>query len=154
MNIILSPNILSFYRLDEESIRHRLELFNDIFECNLPILYKYFKKIEILPEHYLLEWFMTLYTRSIHIDMAIRIWDIYMIEGIITLYKSAVVILTIHEKELLNLDFAGIMNKLKNLDSNQYDEDKFIEKMINVKFTDKIMNKMNKLSEDYFPVEP
>ena len=154
MNIILSPNILSFYRLDEESIRHRLELFNDIFECNLPILYKYFKKIEILPEHYLLEWFMTLYTRSIHIDMAIRIWDIYMIEGIITLYKSAVVILTIHEKELLNLDFAGIMNKLKNLDTNQYDEDKFIEKMINVKFTDKIMNKMNKLSEDYFPVEP
>ena len=153
MNIILSPNIFAFYRLDEESIRHRLELFNDIFECNLPILYKYFKKVEILPEHYLLEWFMTLFTRSIHIDMAFRIWDIYMIEGIIVLYKSAVVILSIHEKELLNLDFAGIMNKLKNLDANHYDEDKFIEKMSNVKFTDKIINKINKLNEDYLPRE-
>ncbi len=153
MNIILSPNILSFYRLDEKNIKKRLDLFNDIFKCNLPNLYNHFEKNEILPEHYLLEWFMTLFTRSLHIAVAVRIWDIYMIEGTIALYKSAIVIFYYHEKEFLKMDFSEVLNQLKTLEENKYDEDKFIEAMTNVKFTDKIMNKVNQLNEDYFPVE-
>lgn len=153
MNIILSPNILPFYRLDEKNIRKRLELFNDIFKCNLPDLFYHFQKMEVLPEHYLLEWLMTLFTRSIHIDIAVRIWDVYMIEGIIALYKSAIVIFSYHEKEFLRMDFSEILNCLKNLDEKRYEEDKFIEAMTNVKFTDKIMNKVNQLNEDYLPID-
>ena len=153
MNIILSPNILPFYRLDEENIKKRLELFNELLKLNLPKLYKHFEENEVLPEHYLLEWFMTLFTRNLHIDLALRIWDIYMIEGIITVYKSAVVIFKLNESKYLSMDFAEIMNSLRNLDKNNINEDKFVEELNNIKFNDKILNKIHQLNEEYLIYE-
>ena len=153
MNIILSPNILPFYLLDEPNIKKRLDLFNDIFKINLPELFEHFKENEILPEHYLLEWLMTLYTRNVFIDLAFRIWDIYMIEGIISLYKTAIVIFSIHQKDYLQMEFSDILNHLKNLETNKYNEDKFIEEMNKVKFNDKIMNKIYQLNEEYLLYE-
>ena len=153
MNIILSPNILPFYRLDEQNIKKRLDLFNDIFQINLPQLFEHFQENEILPEHYLLEWFMTLYTRNIYFDLALRIWDIYMIEGIVALYKTAIVIFSLHEKEYLQMEFSDIMNHLKNLENNKYNEDNFIESMKKVKFDDKIISKIHQLNEEYLLFE-
>ena len=153
MNIILSPNILPFYRLDEQNIKKRLDLFNDIFKINLPELFDHFQENEILPEHYLLEWFMTLYTRNIYFDLALRIWDIYMIEGIVALYKTAIVIFSLHEKEYLQMEFSDIMNHLKNLENNKYNEDNFIESMKKVKFDDKIISKIHQLNEEYLLFE-
>ena len=153
MNIILSPNILPFYLLDGQNIKKRLDLFNDIFKINLPELFEHFKENEIMPEHYLLEWIMTLFTRNIYIDLAFRIWDIYMIEGIAALYMSAIVILNIHQKDYLKMEFSDIMNHLKNLESNKYDEDKFIENMNKVKFNDKIINKIHQFNEEYLLYE-
>ena len=153
MNIILSPNILPFYRLDEQNIKKRLDLFNDIFKINLPELFDHFQENEILPEHYLLEWFMTLYTRNIYLDLALRIWDIYMIEGIVALYKTAIVIFSLHQKEYLQMEFSDIMNHLKNLENNKYNEDNFIESMKKVKFDDKIISKIHQLNEEYLLFE-
>ena len=153
MNIILSPNILPFYLLDEQNIKKRLDLFNDIFKINLPELFEHFKENEVMPEHYLLEWLMTLYTRNVYIDLAFRIWDIYMIEGIMSLYKTAIVIFSIHQKDYLQMEFSDILNHLKNLETNKYNEDKFIEAMNKVKFNDKIMNKIHQLNEEYLLYE-
>ena len=153
MNIILSPNILPFYRLDEQNIKKRLDLFNDIFKINLPELFEHFQENEILPEHYLLEWLMTLYTRNLYFDLSLRIWDIYMIEGIVALYKTAIVIFSLHEKEYLQMEFSDIMNHLKNLENNKYNEDNFIESMKKVKFDDKIISKIHQLNEEYLLFE-
>jgi hypothetical protein len=153
MNIILNPNILPFFRLDEKDIKKRIDLFNDIFNCNLPKLYEFFKNNEILPELYFIEWIMTLFMKSLNIDLAMRIWDIYFIEGIETLYKSAIVILTFYEKEFYNSDFEDILIKLQKLKEFKMNEDKFIDNMRNVKFTDKIMSKIQLLNEDYFPID-
>ena len=135
--------------MDEINIKKRLDLFNEIFKLNLPKVYLHFQENEVFPEHYLLEWFMTLFTRNLNIELALRIWDIYMIEGIYVLYKTAIVIFSLDEKKILNMDFAEIMNFLKNLDKNNYDEDKFVEELNKVKLNDKIMNKIQQLNEEY-----
>ena len=153
MNIILSPNILPFYRLDEKNIKKRLELFSEIFKLNLPKLYNHFQDNEVYPEHYLLEWFMTLFTRNLNIELALRIWDIYMIEGIFAVFKTGIVIFSLDEKNLLNKDFGEIMNFLRNLDKNNYDEDKFVEELNNVKFNETIINKIYQLNEEYLIYE-
>ena len=45
------------------------------------------------------------------------------------------------------------MNHLKNLENNQYNEDKFIEDMNKVKFDEKIINKIHQLNEEYLLYE-
>ena len=152
-NIILSPDIFAFYKLDENGIRKRLDIFNEIFECNLQKLYNHFNICSIFPEHYLLEWIMTLYTRTFHIDLVVRIWDVFMIEGIISLYKIAIVVLTYIEKELINSEFSEILSRLREIKKIKFDEDQFIKKMNDVKLTDKIFNKVNQFNEEYLPVE-
>ena len=152
-NIILNPDIFPFYKLDENGIKKRLDIFNEIFECNLPKLYNHFENYSIFPEHYLLEWIMTLYTRTFHIDLVVRIWDVFMIEGIISLYKIAIVVLTYIEKDLINGEFSDILSSLREIKSIKFDEDEFIQKMKDVKFTDKILNKINQFHEEYLPVE-
>ena len=92
---------------------------------------------------------MTLFTRNLNIELALRIWDVYMIEGIVALYKSSIVIFILDEKKLINMDFVEIMECLKNLDRNNYDEDKFIEELNNVKLNEKIINKIYQLNEEY-----
>ena len=47
------------------------------------------------------------------------------------------------------MDFVEIMECLKNLDRNNYDEDKFIEELNNVKLNEKIINKIYQLNEEY-----
>ena len=152
-NIILSPNIFTFYRLDGIGIKKRLELFNDILKSSLINIYELFNKNLILPEHYLLEWIMTLYTRTFNIEIVLRIWDIYMIKGFVVLYKVAVVIFIFLEKELINLDFSGILNKLKGIKDLKIEENKFIEKMKAIKFEDNIMKSIEQFDEDYLPVD-
>ena len=152
MNITLNPNILPFYRLEEKGIRQRLEIFNDIFSCNLPKLFEHFSLLEVYPEHYMIDWMMTLFTRNLHIDLAVRIWDVYMIEGIKSLYKAAIVILVYFEKKFILMDFDDILTNLKNIQDLKMDQDTFIDSMRNVKFTDKILHKIQKLNEDYIPI--
>ena len=76
-----------------------------------------------------------------------------MIEGIFVLYKAAIVIFLLDEKKLMNMDFADIMNHLKNLDKNNYDEDKFVEELSRVKLSEKIVNKIYQLNEEYLVSE-
>ena len=153
MNIILNPAILPFYRLDEDKIKNRLDLFQEIFYCNLPKLYNHFINLDIIPEHFLIEWFMTLFSRSLSIELTFRIWDIYVIEGICVLYKTAIVILNYYESTFLKFDFEEIITSLQQLSDIKLSNDEFIDGISNVKFNDKIMNKISAICEDYFPGE-
>jgi hypothetical protein len=93
MNITLNTNIIPFYRFDEHHIRKRLQIFKQIFYTNLPELCDHFENLDILPEHYLIEWIMTLFSRNLNIDLSARIWDVYMIEGIKAVYQASIGIL-------------------------------------------------------------
>ena len=95
---------------------------------------------------------MSLFTRNLHIDLAVRIWDVYMIEGIKSLYKAAIVILVYFEKKFILMDFDDILTNLKNIQDLKMDQDTFIDSMRNIKFTDKILHKIQKLNEDYIPI--
>ena len=152
-NIILSPNIFTFYKLDGIGIKKRLDLFNLILKNNLSSIYYLFNENGVSPEHYLLEWIMTLFTRTFHIELSLRILDVYMLEGITALYKAALVVFILLEKELINLDFSGILNKLKEIKEKSIDENLFLEQMKKIDFNDKIMNYIEHFNDDYLPIE-
>jgi hypothetical protein len=154
MNIILSPNILPFYLLDEKNIKKRLDLFYDIFKINLPELFDHFKEKEIMPEHYLLEWFMTLYTRNVYIDLSFRIWDIYMIEGPRAIFEASCALLCILYREIMEAeDKDSILDILLHSQEKELNEEKIIENMSKVKFPMWIKDEVKKMGEFLLPLE-
>ena len=149
MNITLHPSIICFFRIDEISIKKRLDLFNEIFYLNLPKLYQYFCNLGIIAEHFFIEWIMTLFAKNLNLDITMRIWDIYLIEGIETIYKSGIIILNYYENEFYDLEFEDIIQKLQKVSNLKLKEEEFINRMSYVKFNNNILNKIQMFNEDF-----
>lgn len=55
--------------------------------------YKHLKKVQAEPMYYCTEWFLCAFTRTLPWDSLLRIWDIFLCEGVKVLFKTALVIL-------------------------------------------------------------
>jgi hypothetical protein len=71
------------------------------------------------------DWFITLFSKSLPLDIAARMWDIYFLEGDLFLYRSTLGILKYFEQRLLKSQFEDIMsflsrlNQVSDMDENQ-----------------------------------
>ena len=152
MNLILNPIILPFYKMDNESIQQRLKLFKQVFYYNLPELCEHFDELGLLPENYFLSWNMTLFTRDVNLELAKRIWDVFMIEGIKAIYSAAIVFLSHFESKLINMDFVEIMTCIGTIKNINFDDDMAIEAMKNVKIPDWVQLEIEKLNDENLPI--
>jgi hypothetical protein len=152
MNLILNPVLLPFYKFNEYGIKNRLNLFRQSFYYNLPELCEHFDKLGLIPENYFLNWIMTIFTHSLNIDLVCRIWDVYMIEGLKTIYSTAIVILSHFESDFLMYDFSEIMNCLNDLKNLNFDEDMIVNAMKKVKYPNWILLEIEKIQEENIPI--
>ena len=152
MNLILNPIMLPFYKMDNELIQQRLQLFKQVFYFNLPELCGYFDELGMLPENYFLTWNMTLFTHDVNLELANRIWDVFMIEGVKAIYSAAVVFLSHFEEKLMNMDFVEIMSCIGSINTINFDEDMVIEAMKKVKIPDWVQMEIDKLNDENIPI--
>lgn len=114
-NIIGSPLLIPFYRLDQVGISHRCQLFKVVLRHNLPEISDHFENEGLKLGVFLIEWFLTLYSRSLGHEVVSRIWDLFFFQGPLVLYKAGVAILKIIFYEILNEELEGIMKLLGNV---------------------------------------
>jgi len=74
--------------------------------------------MRISPEHYLLDWFLTAFSRALPLDTASRIWDCFMLEGEVFLYRTALGILAASKRKLKKANFEECVMTLRNLPSD------------------------------------
>ena len=152
MNLILNPIMLPFYQVNNELIQQRLKLFKQVFYVNLPDLCGYFDEIGLLPENYFLIWNMTLFSHDTNLELANRIWDVFMIEGVKAIYSAAIVILMHFEDRFVNMDFSEIMICINNVKNVNFNEDSFINAMQKVKIPGWVQKEIDKLSDENIPI--
>ena len=152
MNIILNPILLPFYKFDEKQIEIRLNLFKQSFYYNLPELCEHFDKIGLIPQNYFWNWIMTIFTHVLNVDLCCRIWDVFMIEGLKSIYSAAIVFLSHFESDFLMFDLCEIMNTFNNLKNVYFDEDNIINAMKKVKFPKWILLEIEKMQEENIPI--
>ena len=115
VHIVGSPALLPFYLMDEAGISTRCQLFKVLFKLNLPELCDHFESEGVQPKMFLIDWFLTLFARTLSQDVACRVWDLYFLEGFILLYRTALALLKLLTYMLLPEDITGIMRLLSNL---------------------------------------
>jgi hypothetical protein len=59
----------------------RYSIFEDLFKHNLPELYKHFESVDLSPQMYFMRWCITLFCKSLKIDIVGRVWDCFFIQG-------------------------------------------------------------------------
>ncbi|KAL3187543.1 hypothetical protein MRX96_025050 [Rhipicephalus microplus] len=114
-NLLNRPCQLAFFRVDQPQMTAYYTLYDDFFRENLPKLYAHFKKHNLTSDLYLVDWIYTLYSRSLPLDVACRVWDVFLRDGEEFLFRSALGILRLYEEVLLRLDFINLAQFLTKL---------------------------------------
>ncbi|XP_018083992.2 TBC1 domain family member 14 isoform X2 [Xenopus laevis] len=124
-NLLNKPCQMAFFRVDHGLMLTYFAAFEVFFEENLPKLLSHFKKNNLTPDIYLIDWIFTLYSKSLPLDLACRVWDVFCRDGEEFLFRTALGILRLFEDILTRMDFIHIAQFLTKLPEDLNSEDLF-----------------------------
>lgn len=101
--------------MDLDEIFRHIKIYEMLFKKHIPELYQHFKAMEISPEHYLLDWFMTIFGRSLNMEICCHVFDCFVLEGEVFLYKTALGILKYHSKMLKKSSFEECLTMIRHI---------------------------------------
>jgi len=114
-NLIELPFLKSVCKIDLGLIAKHSQLFQMVFLQNMPALYNHFNREGVTTEHFLLDWWLTLFSKSVSLPVAFRIWDCFLVEGELFLHLAAVGILKVFENELMGASFESCLDSLSQI---------------------------------------
>ncbi|KAF2078186.1 hypothetical protein CYY_000476 [Polysphondylium violaceum] len=114
-NMLNTHFFTSLYRMDVREIIKHVQVFDLLFKQHLPNLFHQFKQLELSTEHFLLEWFMTLFTKLLPFHIVCRIWDCFLIEGESFIYSASIGILRSCRKFITNSNFEETLNIIRSV---------------------------------------
>ncbi|KAL7869855.1 hypothetical protein AOLI_G00138430 [Acnodon oligacanthus] len=114
-NLLNKPCQMAFFRVDHELMLKYFAAFQVFFEENLPKLFSHFQSSNLTPDLYLIDWIFTLYSKSLPLDVACRVWDVFCRDGEEFLFRTGLGILRLYEEVLLCMDFIHIAQFLTRL---------------------------------------
>lgn len=103
-----------FYMPQMPGLKISFYIFLSLFKKFMPRLHEHLLLEMIPPAMYATKWFMTIFSTNIPIELTLRIWDVFFIEGQKIVYRIALAILKINEKALLTADCEKVSIILKN----------------------------------------
>ncbi|CAH0486540.1 unnamed protein product [Peronospora farinosa] len=121
--LMSSSLLFDMFRLEATRTFHYINIYNQIFEYELPALAAYFQEIGIDAQMYAVDWALTLFTRCLSLDLALRIWDVYVLLGSPFFFQASMGLLSLFQDSLLTMEPEDIMRLLhtfpKNISSQQ-----------------------------------
>ncbi|XP_035870208.1 TBC1 domain family member 14-like [Phyllostomus discolor] len=114
-NLLNKPCQMAFFRVDHGLMLTYFAAFEVFFEENLPKLFAHFKKNNLTPDIYLIDWIFTLYSKSLPLDLACRVWDVFCRDGEEFLFRTALGLLKLFEDILTKMDFIHVAQFLTRL---------------------------------------
>uniref|UniRef100_A0A8C4RNX2 TBC1 domain family member 12 n=1 Tax=Erpetoichthys calabaricus TaxID=27687 RepID=A0A8C4RNX2_ERPCA len=124
-NLLNKPCQMAFFRVDHDLMLKYFAAFEVFFEESLPRLFAHFKSYNLTPDIYLIDWIFTLYSKSLPLDLACRVWDVFCRDGEEFLFRTGLGILKSYEDILLQMDFIHIAQFLTKLPEDMTSEKLF-----------------------------
>lgn len=112
----------------------------------IPELSKNFEKTGVKHQIYILEWYITLFTKSFSIDIAARLWDRYFLDGELFLFQASLGILQYFTPKLKNAGFDDSMQFLSHIPKD-LDEENLFYCIDEINLTKIILNRIKKEAE-------
>jgi len=135
-NILNLPCEKAFYGMDVARIDAYALAVDKMIAEYMPRIGKIFKKFEISSRMFLLEWVMTLYAKALPLDIAAHVWDLFMLDGEIVIFRVAVALVHLFRNELIYATFDQAVTLLNNIPQEILDESLF-ESIAAVNFSHK-----------------
>jgi len=108
------------------TLNKSLQIFSSLVHVLLPPLADHLEEQCVSVDVFAFSWFHTLFTRNIPTHLTLRIWDIFIKEGITIIFRVAIAILKESKEELLKMKSMELNEYLKNAPLEIFDSDPLI----------------------------
>uniref|UniRef100_A0A3Q3J8F7 Rab-GAP TBC domain-containing protein n=1 Tax=Monopterus albus TaxID=43700 RepID=A0A3Q3J8F7_MONAL len=109
-NLLNKPCQMAFFRVDHELV-HTRQLIIHVIHVRQFLLENSSVSVYFL----IVAWIFTLYSKSLPLDVACRVWDVFCRDGEESLFRAGLGILRLYEDILLQMDFIHIAQFLTRL---------------------------------------
>eukprot|EP00298_Acanthocystis_sp_HF-20_P004781 c15088_g1_i2.p1 GENE.c15088_g1_i2~~c15088_g1_i2.p1 ORF type:complete len:218 (+),score=76.59 c15088_g1_i2:17-670(+) len=82
----------------------RFDFFGELLAHNLPLVAQHLKSLKISPDMYIRHWFGTFFTKILTAELAIRVFDNFLLDGEIFLYQCALGVLSLLSAKIQSLN--------------------------------------------------
>ena len=82
-------------------LKLRIYQFRRLLSQKLPVLQSHFQKIGLTAEVFASQWFLTLLSYNLPLDVLVRVWDVLVMDGWKTVFRVGVAMLKLFEGKLL-----------------------------------------------------
>ncbi|KMQ94820.1 rab gtpase-activating protein 1 [Lasius niger] len=109
VKLMYDYGLRDLYKDRFDNLHMRFYQLNRLIEDQLPELHKHFCDRGVETHMFAAQWFLTLFTARFPLYLVFHILDVFLLQGLDTLFQVALALLMLCKKELLQLDFESIL---------------------------------------------
>uniref|UniRef100_A0A0N4Z4K9 PID domain-containing protein n=1 Tax=Parastrongyloides trichosuri TaxID=131310 RepID=A0A0N4Z4K9_PARTI len=109
VKIMFDYSLRDLFKLGFDALQLRFYQLQRLLQDDLPNLHKFFNDIGIETHMYASQWFLTMFTAKFPLQMVFFIVDLFLCEGIDTIFHISFALLNDSESDLMQLDFDGVL---------------------------------------------
>lgn len=107
--IMQNYGLRNLFRNNFDELYLKFYQLEHLLEDHMPDLYQHFSKMGIEPFTYASQWFLTLFTAKFPLNAVFYIMDLFLLDGMDTIFQVALALLGSSRQDLLDLDFEGVL---------------------------------------------
>lgn len=126
-------------------VQQYLFQFDRLVKEHLPKLGEHFAQEMINPSMYASQWFITVFSYSFPFHLALRIWDVFLFEGVKVVFKVGLALLKYCHDDLVKLPFEKLIHALRNFPEDAMNPDILLP----MAFSMKVSKYLEELKQEY-----
>ncbi|XP_050269922.1 uncharacterized protein LOC126713988 isoform X1 [Quercus robur] len=133
------------YQVGLPLVQQYLFQFDQLVREYLPKLGEHFTQEMINPSMYASQWFITVFSYSFPFHLALRIWDVFLYEGVKIVFKVGLALLKYCHDDMINLPFEKLIHALRNFPEDAMDPNTLLPMAYSIK----VSKRLEGLNQEY-----
>uniref|UniRef100_A0A6S8B316 Rab-GAP TBC domain-containing protein n=1 Tax=Aplanochytrium stocchinoi TaxID=215587 RepID=A0A6S8B316_9STRA len=127
-------------------LKLRIYQFGRLLHRKLPVLEAHFAEIGVTPDFFASQWFLTLMSYNLPLDLLVRVWDVLVIDGWKTIFRVGISLLKIIKSELMEMGLEELSRFFRHNKLSVAQQDLLRESFFNCKISTRLLSE---LESDY-----
>lgn len=149
----LMESFQGFYMPGFPYLRQCLYVFSHMVQKRLPQIAEALDRLEVGYEVWAAKWFMTLYTATLPLQVTVRIWDLLMTDGVISLFRAGMTLLRTLQTEIIGHDIEDVMDCFDGLGKREFKTEELMKLVCRSKFSGKHLRRFERMYRKEVPEE-
>ncbi|KAK2838415.1 hypothetical protein Q7C36_013229 [Tachysurus vachellii] len=86
-----------------KKIQHHALVFQQLLKHRKPQVFQHLEKLGVSSVHFIMQWFLTLFTSLPCWDSVLAIWDLFLLHGMVVVFRAGLTILQLLESRLMSM---------------------------------------------------